>query len=563
VHTLLWHAAAARDAAAGTAWDGRSDAAVYIDLVCDGASLATTLLHYLHVWWLAGLGFSVVDFALLMNVQSALTALRDRWRKWRTYRQLDAAIDTEFREATHAQLAAEPADAATMEAAGAAAVKDCPICFEPMTAGKVLPVCGHIFHRACLKRWLLNSQSTCPMCRRGLTARLAEQQTQHAAVETARRRAAAAAAAPAAAAATAAGAGVTGPHAVIPPATVYAAGGAAPGNGWGGVGHAAGAAADMFAPWFAAAMGGGAGAALPPALSAAQAAATEAAVRNLAEMFPHLSVPGLRAHLLGPARGDFNATLEAALAGDLPLAAEDAPPPAPAPASAAPVAGAAGHTRSAPAGAAAAHAVPAAMPVTHAASTDAPYARAAAAPARAAAPSAGAWESDPESEEIDAEVTALASKPLAQQDRFALLQARQRAMVRRARRDYLRAWRVKAAGSGTKIVAVPAPAAAAHAADAPFRLSAASGVLPSTAGLALALDPARVPRTRVAAASAAGPADSTDGDHISQPQPQHEHVPAAGAGAVAAAAETPDQARQRRLAAIERRLRSGGGGTEQ
>ncbi|KAM3274044.1 hypothetical protein ACQJBY_043305 [Aegilops geniculata] len=55
---------------------------------------------------------------------------------------------------------------------GAAATSDdrseCVICMEPYEAGgdrsRVLPSCGHMFHRRCLRAWLRTS-STCPLCR--------------------------------------------------------------------------------------------------------------------------------------------------------------------------------------------------------------------------------------------------------------------------------------------------------------------------------------------------------------------------------------------------------------
>lgn len=45
---------------------------------------------------------------------------------------------------------------------------ECVICMEPYEAGgdrcHVLPSCGHMFHRRCLRAWLRTS-STCPLCR--------------------------------------------------------------------------------------------------------------------------------------------------------------------------------------------------------------------------------------------------------------------------------------------------------------------------------------------------------------------------------------------------------------
>lgn len=41
----------------------------------------------------------------------------------------------------------------------------CAICLQPIDSEKVLMPCGHAFHRACIKQWMLQ-QCTCPMCRR-------------------------------------------------------------------------------------------------------------------------------------------------------------------------------------------------------------------------------------------------------------------------------------------------------------------------------------------------------------------------------------------------------------
>ncbi|XP_010548197.1 PREDICTED: probable E3 ubiquitin-protein ligase ATL44 [Tarenaya hassleriana] len=47
-------------------------------------------------------------------------------------------------------------------------VTDCSICLADFADGeeiRVLPICGHAFHVACIDRWL-SSRSSCPSCRR-------------------------------------------------------------------------------------------------------------------------------------------------------------------------------------------------------------------------------------------------------------------------------------------------------------------------------------------------------------------------------------------------------------
>ncbi|CAL9071511.1 unnamed protein product [Musa textilis] len=44
----------------------------------------------------------------------------------------------------------------------------CVICMEEYAGGEqlwVMPACKHVFHEACIKRWLLKPAFTCPICR--------------------------------------------------------------------------------------------------------------------------------------------------------------------------------------------------------------------------------------------------------------------------------------------------------------------------------------------------------------------------------------------------------------
>ncbi|KAL5230778.1 hypothetical protein ABZP36_029554 [Zizania latifolia] len=50
---------------------------------------------------------------------------------------------------------------------GAASAPDCRVClarFKPESVVNRLP-CGHLFHRACLEKWLDYDYATCPLCR--------------------------------------------------------------------------------------------------------------------------------------------------------------------------------------------------------------------------------------------------------------------------------------------------------------------------------------------------------------------------------------------------------------
>ena len=48
--------------------------------------------------------------------------------------------------------------------------RECPICLEDFKEGdpvKRLP-CGHIFHAACVKEWVVEVRGVCPLCRQGI-----------------------------------------------------------------------------------------------------------------------------------------------------------------------------------------------------------------------------------------------------------------------------------------------------------------------------------------------------------------------------------------------------------
>ncbi|KAK8935912.1 RING-H2 finger protein ATL45 [Platanthera zijinensis] len=51
---------------------------------------------------------------------------------------------------------------------GGGSEQECSVCLAELEEGekvKVIPVCGHIFHPACIDRWFATSCS-CPLCRR-------------------------------------------------------------------------------------------------------------------------------------------------------------------------------------------------------------------------------------------------------------------------------------------------------------------------------------------------------------------------------------------------------------
>lgn len=45
---------------------------------------------------------------------------------------------------------------------------ECSICMERVCRACALD-CSHVFHRRCIRRWLLRGTDSCPLCRRGLS----------------------------------------------------------------------------------------------------------------------------------------------------------------------------------------------------------------------------------------------------------------------------------------------------------------------------------------------------------------------------------------------------------
>ncbi len=124
--------------------------------------------------------FYVTFFALVMTfyglpinlfreVYMSFQALKQRLIAFGKYRQLMASMNR-FENPTEEEL----------EASGAT----CIICRDEMTVvtTKRLPGCGHLFHKSCLREWLVQQQS-CPTCRGDITAMQERQRQRDAAAE--------------------------------------------------------------------------------------------------------------------------------------------------------------------------------------------------------------------------------------------------------------------------------------------------------------------------------------------------------------------------------------------
>lgn len=102
---------------------------------------------------------------LFREVYVSFQKLRQRLLAFANYRRLMASMDRFDSVATEEEL----------EEAG----RVCIICRDDMTlqGSKRLPGCGHVFHKSCLREWLVQQQ-TCPTCRGDITAMEARQRQQ-------------------------------------------------------------------------------------------------------------------------------------------------------------------------------------------------------------------------------------------------------------------------------------------------------------------------------------------------------------------------------------------------
>ncbi|XP_017252865.1 E3 ubiquitin protein ligase RIN2 isoform X2 [Daucus carota subsp. sativus] len=127
-----------------------------LGFVLDMMTLLMALGHYVHIWWLHGMAFHLVDAVLFLNIRALLSAIVKRNKG---FIKLTIALSTlhgALPDATHEELQAYD--------------DECAICREPMAKAKKLS-CHHLFHLACLRSWLdqgLNNNYLCPTCRKPL-----------------------------------------------------------------------------------------------------------------------------------------------------------------------------------------------------------------------------------------------------------------------------------------------------------------------------------------------------------------------------------------------------------
>mmetsp|Transcript_22036 Transcript_22036/g.32553 ORF Transcript_22036/g.32553 Transcript_22036/m.32553 type:complete len:794 (+) Transcript_22036:202-2583(+) len=116
-----------------------------------------TILHFLHIWSLHGLQFTLIDGVLALHLHSALSAAGKKIAERRNLNRIARDLDAMFEDATEIELS-KSTDIF------------CCICLGTMSTGSVKKVgCGHFYHTHCLREVVERARSIeaakCPLCR--------------------------------------------------------------------------------------------------------------------------------------------------------------------------------------------------------------------------------------------------------------------------------------------------------------------------------------------------------------------------------------------------------------
>ena len=121
---------------------------------------ALTIGHFLHIWYLHGIQFTLIDGVLALHLHSAISAFSKEIVDRDKFRRLDMVIDKLYTDATELDL-----EKANLQG------DVCSICLGAMSVlGTVKKVgCGHLYHKSCLREVVERAPSIeaakCPLCR--------------------------------------------------------------------------------------------------------------------------------------------------------------------------------------------------------------------------------------------------------------------------------------------------------------------------------------------------------------------------------------------------------------
>jgi hypothetical protein len=130
-----------------------------LDAIIFGLQLlayALTVAHFLHIWSLHGLQFTLIDGVLALHLHSALSSAGKKIQERNNLNRIARDLDGLFEDASELD----------MRKAGDV----CCICLVTMTTGNVKRVgCGHLYHTHCLREVVERARSIeaarCPLCR--------------------------------------------------------------------------------------------------------------------------------------------------------------------------------------------------------------------------------------------------------------------------------------------------------------------------------------------------------------------------------------------------------------
>ncbi|XP_047325403.1 E3 ubiquitin protein ligase RIN2-like [Impatiens glandulifera] len=137
-------------------WEWKGNIIRNLGFLLDIMTLLMALGHYVHIWWLHGMSFHLVDAVLFLNIRALLSAIAKRIKGFVRLRMALGTLHGALPDATHNEIQAYN--------------DECAICREPMAKAKKLS-CNHLFHLLCLRSWLdqcTNENYPCPTCRKPL-----------------------------------------------------------------------------------------------------------------------------------------------------------------------------------------------------------------------------------------------------------------------------------------------------------------------------------------------------------------------------------------------------------
>lgn len=142
-------------------WEKQNRILYYSDFFTETISLAVTIIHYLHLWYMHGISCTLVDAVLFLNLRKVFNRLREKINAYYTYQKLVKTLHSVFPTVGTAEFESGEYD------------DTCLICRDQMSTGKKLP-CNHVFHESCILSWL-EKQNNCPTCREVLINPVNEQ----------------------------------------------------------------------------------------------------------------------------------------------------------------------------------------------------------------------------------------------------------------------------------------------------------------------------------------------------------------------------------------------------